>query len=368
MPRLNDTRGVALPLAIFALVIVGAMVAGAFFIGRQEQAVGRNSVKLQQAFAAAEAGAQTTVAAWDIDVYNVLTAGGSVNINGTVGNGWYRGDVRRLNEELFLVRSEGFSSDNTARQQVGLLVRLRPIDININAALETQGTLRIGGNSEIDGTDNIPTGWICPATEPPLPGIRIQDSSQIETPGCPNFNCVEGVPLVEEDPAITDLSLMTFGDADFDGLRALANKIVPAGNYQIQPSSTGLTCNRGVVSNWGSPLLPLDPCGNYFPVIWVEGDITINGVQGQGVLLVDGNLRVQGGFEFYGPVIVKGALSTQGTGGHFNGGVIAANINLDQNNVLGDAVITYSSCALERALQASAQGDLLRERSWVNLY
>jgi hypothetical protein len=161
---------------------------------------------------------------------------------------------------------------------------------------------------------------------------------------------------------------MTFGDADFDGLRALANKIVPAGNYQIQPSSTGLTCNRGVVSNWGSPLLPLDPCGNYFPVIWVEGDITINGVQGQGVLLVDGNLRVQGGFEFYGPVIVKGALSTQGTGGHFNGGVIAANINLDQNNVLGDAVITYSSCALERALQASAQGDLLRERSWVNLY
>jgi hypothetical protein len=103
-------------------------------------------------------------------------------------------------------------------------------------------------------------------------------------------------------------------------------------------------------------------------VIWVDGDANINGVEGQGILLVNGNLDVQGSFEFYGPVIVKGALSTQGTGGHFNGGVIAANINLDQNTVLGDAVITYSSCALSRALQASAQGAILRERSWVNLY
>lgn len=370
MPRLHDDRGVALPLAIFALVVVGAMVAGAFFIGRQEQSVGRNSVKLQQAFAAAEAGAQATVAQWDIDLYNVLTAGGSVNVEGTVGNGWYRGNVLRLNDELFLVRSEGFDRDSTARQQIGLLVRLRPIEIDISAALETQGNLRIGGSSDIDGYDNPPIGWTCPATEPPLPGIRIQDSSLIETPGCANLDCVDGAPLVEEDPTINDSSLMTFGDSDFDDLRAIANKIVyPSGTAQIQPSLTGLgQCDRADPENWGAPLLPLDPCANYFPVIWVEGDININGVQGQGILLVNGNLDVQGGFEFYGPVIVRGVLNTQGTGGHFNGGVIAANINLDQNTVLGDAVITYSSCAINRALQASAQGDILRERSWVNLY
>jgi hypothetical protein len=91
-------------------------------------------------------------------------------------------------------------------------------------------------------------------------------------------------------------------------------------------------------------------------------------VQGQGVLIVDGNLDVQGGFDFFGPVIVRGALGTKGTGGHFNGGVIAANVNLEQNDVLGDAVINFSSCALIKALQGSAPGFLLRERSWANLY
>jgi len=80
------------------------------------------------------------------------------------------------------------------------------------------------------------------------------------------------------------------------------------------------------------------------------------------VLVVDGDLDVQGGFEFYGPVIVKGRLSTQGTGGHFNGGLIAANINLDQNDVLGNAVIAV------RALQNTAAAAPLRSRSWANLY
>lgn len=80
------------------------------------------------------------------------------------------------------------------------------------------------------------------------------------------------------------------------------------------------------------------------------------------MLVVDGDLDVQGGFEFYGPVIVKGRLSTQGTGGHFNGGLIAANINLDQNDVLGNAVIAV------RALQNTAAAAPLRSRSWANLY
>ncbi|HET7039670.1 MAG TPA: hypothetical protein VFH97_07270 [Gemmatimonadales bacterium] len=374
MPRLRDDRGIALPLAIFALVVVGAMVAGAFFIGRQEQSVGRNSVKLQQAFAAAEGGAQALVANWNTDVYNQLTAGGSLDFGpASLGNGWYRGTLLRLNDQLFVVRSEGFDRDSTTRQQVGLLLRLRPIEIDISAALETQGNLRIGGSSDIDGDDSSPLGWLCPPLEPSLPGIRMPDTSLITTPGCANINdCVDGDPLVQEDPTITGTSLMTFGDATFDELRAIANKVVyppPSTNMVIQPELTiSGQCNKTLDSNWGSPLDPLGPCGTYFPVIWVEGDMNINGVQGQGILLVDGNLDVQGRFEFFGPVIVRGVLSTQGTGGHFNGGVIAANINLDQNTVLGDAVITYSSCALERALQASAQGDILRERSWVNMY
>jgi hypothetical protein len=97
------------------------------------------------------------------------------------------------------------------------------------------------------------------------------------------------------------------------------------------------------------------------------GNLQITGGYGQGILLVDGDLSVQGGFEFYGPVIALGHLTTAGTGGHFNGGVMAADVNLEQSTVLGNAVVTYSSCSVSRALQGSASGRLFKERRWVDL-
>jgi len=368
--RLSSRRGVALPMAIFALVVIGILVGASFYIGRQEQTVGRNTVRLQQAFSAADGGLQLEVANWDPPTFNAVAVGDSVSFGGTItGSGWYRGTVRRLNDLLFLVRSEGFSRDSNARQQVGMLVRLRPIELDITAALKTQGATKIGGSSFIDGNDNLPAGWSgCPSLLPPLPGIQLPDATDITTAGCGGLSCVSGSPKVDENPNITYDSLTTFGDANIDDLKALATKIVPGGNRKIQPSLTGGACNKADLNNWGSPLTPGGACGGYFPIIWSDGDLTINGDQGQGVLIVDGDLSVQGGFEFYGPVIVKGALKTQGTGGHFNGGVIAANISLEQNDVLGNAVISFSSCAVMRALQNTAAAAPLRSRSWVNLY
>ncbi len=370
MTSLRNERGIALAVAIFALVVVGALVTGAFFVGMQEQRVGRNTITYQQAFSAAEEGAQRQVANWDANNANLIATGDSLMFAGTVGSngGWYRGSVRRMNNRLFLVRSEGFSRDSASRQQVGLLLRLRPIEFDVKAALMTQGKLKIGGSSQIDGHDNSPSGWTCPSPQTGLPGILLPDATQIETSGCTDMSCVDGVPPVAEDPTITSSTLTNFGDVTFDELKTFANKFVPGGGTRkIQPTLSGTACDKADVNNWGEPLNPTSACGNYFPIIWVAGDLNINGVQGQGVLLVEGNLSVQGGFQFYGPVIVKGALNTQGTGGHFNGGVIAANVNFDQSVVLGDAVVNFSSCAITKALSNSAPAFLLQERSWVNL-
>src|SRR5467141_4509096 len=62
---LQDERGMALAVAIFAMVVVGALVAGAFFAGTQEQRVGENQRRVQTSFGVAEAGAQETVLRWD---------------------------------------------------------------------------------------------------------------------------------------------------------------------------------------------------------------------------------------------------------------------------------------------------------------
>ncbi|UCD24799.1 MAG: hypothetical protein JSW51_02450, partial [Gemmatimonadota bacterium] len=94
----------------------------------------------------------------------------------------------------------------------------------------------------------------------------------------------------------------------------------------------------------------------------------INGNYGQGILLVEGDLSVQGQFKFFGIVIVRQALKTTGTGGHFNGAVLAANVDLDQNTVLGDALVQYSKCATQRVLSSASPGALLRSRAWFQAY
>ena len=366
----GNRRGVALPMAIFALVVIGVMVGASFFIGRQEQIVGRNTVRVQQAFAAAEGGMQQAVVLWDAQTYNALAVGDSAMFTDTIaGTGWYRGNVKRLNDLLFLVRSEGFSTDSATRQQVGMLLRLRPIELDIHAALRTQGAVTVGGSSYTDGNDQLPSGWTgCPALEPPLPGIQLPDSSAISTAGCGGLSCVAGNPKVDQDTTINDSTLTTFGDTDFDDWYDLATKRITGGNRRVEPSASGGVCTKADPNNMGAPLAPASACGGYFPIVWVEGNLTINGVQGQGVLIVNGDLDVQGGFQFYGPVIVKGRLSTQGTGGHFQGGVIAANVNLNQTSILGNAIINFSSCAVARALSMSAPSAPLRSRAWVNLY
>jgi hypothetical protein len=163
-----------------------------------------------------------------------------------------------------------------------------------------------------------------------------------------------------------------YGDADWNSLKAMASKTATGtltgvrARYRADGS-----CDTGNSLNWGDParnlVLP-GKCEDYFPVVYAPGDLAINGDMGQGILLVEGNLSVQGGFQFYGIVIVRGQLKTTGTGGHFNGAVMAANVDLGQNLVSGNSTIQYSSCAINMSLNASAPAVRVRDRAWAELY
>lgn len=378
MRRLSSERGIALAVAIFALVVVGGLVAGSLWVATQEQRVGRNTLRQQSAFNAAEMATQDVVLNWGSGSYNGMVVGTSVTTTGNAtGGGWYRRSVQRLSQMVYIVRTDGFSSDSSSRQRVGALLRLKPLAFNINAALRTQGQTKIGGSSLINGQDVTPASWTgCPALSPTLPGIRMPDPTQVSTSGCspsgnpPNYPCINGAPQdVVADPTITSENLSKVGDIPFDSLKNYASKIITNGNPPATgPTLTGSVCNTADLYNWGDPLVPTAPCGSYFPIIWSNVSLSLQGGYGQGVLIVNGDLKVTGGFEFYGPVLIKGTLSTQGTGGHFNGGVIAANINLAQDVILGNAVVNFSSCALIRTLTSSASAFAMRDRSWVNLY
>jgi hypothetical protein len=372
--RSNNERGFALAASVFALVIIAALVAGAFFAARQEMQIGVSSRTYQRAFAAAEAGLNNVIAQWNTGSLNSLDEGDSATLSASLPDGGsYQAVVRRLNDELFLLRSTGTDPTGTAERRLAAITRLQLVQMDFNAALTSRGDIKLGGSSFIDGVDQNPTGWSCPTGAlDTLAGITTPNPNDITTSGCKNYSCVQGDPKILEDPTINDSTFFKFGDTDWNELVAMATLVLPAGATWngLAPVGDATSCNTSVQTNWGEPYIPplVAGCSNYYPIIYVPGYMKITGGRGQGILLVEGDLEVQGGAEFYGPVIVRGTLNTAGTGGHFNGGVMAANVNLDLSSVLGDALITYSSCAILKALQGSAPGRLIRQRSWAELF
>jgi hypothetical protein len=275
--------------------------------------------------------------------------------------------VTRLSDQAFLVASEGTSGQ--ARRGAAKIMVLNIPQLNLLGALTARGATKIGGSSFIDGNDHTYSGWNCPVAGPAIPGIATTDSSDITQSGCKDYKCVAGNPKVIENPAAADTNTyFNFGSLDWKTLTAMANKIA-SGSKTVGPTVLNGACNVNDPNNWGEPNKANGgPCLEYYPIIYATGDATLNGGRGQGILLVEGDLSVQGGFEFYGPVIVRGTLKTAGTGGHFNGGVMAANVDLDQNVVIGNAVISFSRCTILKALNGSATPTSAVERSWFEVY
>jgi hypothetical protein len=123
-------RGMALPLALLALVVIGALVAGGFAAALLEQPLGRNQLFAGQAEGAAGAGARAVVDGWNDSGRGLLAPGDSAVLPAVrlPGGAAYSPTVSRLNGELFLVWSEGVRGDADgqalARREVGLLLRV----------------------------------------------------------------------------------------------------------------------------------------------------------------------------------------------------------------------------------------------------
>jgi hypothetical protein len=389
--RTRSRPGFALAVAIFAIVVIGALVAGIFYASTQQYRIGRSQVLQTRALGIAEYGLNRTLVPegqaangwWKTQKWNTMALGTvDSSLSYTAPNGAVtRVRVTRVgdpNTAVFLIASEGRAGSlitAQARRRMGMLVVLQPLQLNMLGALTTRGNTKVGGSSFIDGNDTTTyAGWDCPTGSSPMPGIASPDAALIETSGCADGSCVTGVPRISQNPAAGDTATyFDYGNGmTWSTLTAMATKSGYAGTLTgLGPVAAGGICVTGAWQNWGdpnrNPVTP-GPCEGYFPIIYAPGDLHISGGVGQGVLLVGGNLRVDGGFQFYGPVIVRGDLDTQGTGGHFNGGVMAANVNLLQNTFLGNAVVTYSKCIVAKALTAVAAPQPMAGRPWAELY
>jgi len=128
---ISNERGMALALALFALVIIGGIVGGNFLAGMLEQQSGRSTLFVTQAAEAAEAELRAALLSIPATALVSLAAGGAALDIGPVSPSpglKVERQIARLTGDLFLIRTRGIrhTAEGTplATGAVGLLVRV----------------------------------------------------------------------------------------------------------------------------------------------------------------------------------------------------------------------------------------------------
>ena len=376
----KEQGGFALPVAVFALVVVGVIMTGGFFMARQEGRIGVASEHAGLAFYLTERGLVDLMATWNPALFGALPYWGETTVTRDYpGTGSVTARVTKMTDNLYFVDADGTVTRggamlSGASRRVGVTVRLATADIAPPAALTTRGPTTLRGTAEVHGEDEVPGGWggVCPGTLENKPGILTDNASQVSTRG---GAVITGDPAVEEDPSIADSTFTQFGDLTWDDLTAMADISLAGGNINntAPDSTTAGACNTGQAfsSNWGNPENPGAACFDWYPIIHITGSANIqSGGVGQGVMLVEGNLDLRGGFVFYGIIIVQGSMGTQGAGNRVYGGVMASNATFAAQALVGGSVVTNSTCAVSRAIINNSSLTRVRplaSRSWVDL-
>ena len=376
----------ALPAAILAIVVVGALIASAFFAAMTEERTDENTRRVAQAFGVAEQGALEQIRGWNAGVLDTMSLypTRSYTISHTAssyGSGAYQGSIMRTGNNYFFIDVTGndtstlgrWSSWGGGRQHVGMLTRLRPLPIPITAALKTRGgTGDLRGGGKAIGTDSVPAGWTGCTAGASLPGFTVTDTTAYKQGGNQLTKNTLGSPPYVQDTTIKLSDFDSFNGVSYSDLAARANITLPAGTYAPAPALTGTACNTASTSNWGDGINQTAPCGSYAPIVHITGNLSITAKttpppQGQGILLVDGDLFLSNSFQYYGIIIVQGAMTTNPFTAVY-GGIMTKN----QNNAfqdIWDIHAQYSSCVLTKILGLNGYDVApLRSRGWAQLY
>jgi hypothetical protein len=285
----------------------------------------------------------------------------------------------------------GQNGQTRTQRRVGAIMHIAIPELKILGAVTSRGATSGSGNTAINGTDMNPPGWDCPPTGSTAAGMVVNDSATnaTTTGGCSGAACLVGSPQIKDSTALVrdTTTFSNFGGFNYDSLTKLADagRTYSTGTTfsQLGPKLTASgACDLSNANNWGDTghvalgLLP-GPCESFMPVVWLKGPTqawTLNGDGGQGILLVDGNVKFAGQFKWTGLVIVKGTVTTGGNGGNGNTGVkiygalMAMNRGSGTNTFAGTGTIQFSRCALQSVMSKYATAAPLKHRAWADLY
>jgi hypothetical protein len=391
----RNHQGFALPAALLALIVIGALVTGGFYVSAQEHNVSVSTDLGAQAMLVAEYGIQEQLA--ELKASELLDrAPGVVHpiaLDQVVRNGSRevgRYDIRAMRmgtlaANTFILESEGTvrRGRNEAVRRVSVMVRASQAQAPFESAITAIGKFNRQGAARVRGEDNCYGGLNARA------GVTALHEDSVTGLKHGNVDAITGNPAVAAVPELDTDTLSSFGDVDLDQLIASADlryQGSPASPSNMAPATTTVDgqqyCNPFPPTspdNWGEPLGPTESgyvaaCADHYPIIHSQGNMKLTTGRGQGVLIVSGDLEIQGNFHFDGVVIVTGNFKMAGTGqgdGKINGTLIVQGVSeLDPESTgdhsqTGNALVQWDSCAVANAFRSLR----LREfsgRSWLS--
>ena len=221
----------------------------------------------------------------------------------------------------------------TARRTVQVEVIRFPIYPNVSAALSADGTVDLRGNVTVCGHNHrltTPVGTQLPACSPNwdepnghLPAV-MTTGYEVGRRGSTDLL---------GSPVVTD----TASTNPFYSL-AQALGVTQAELQDILASPDHTTDNEG---------------GNYEGITYIQGDARFNGISGEGLLYVTGDLTLAGHFSWVGLVYVEGTLRNTGNTWILGGVMARGDLHVSVDFGAGTPAILYSREALERSLTRS---------------
>jgi hypothetical protein len=403
----GNRAGVALPVALLGMVALSIVIMGVLATSTTESAISAQHRGAVWTLYQAEEGIEAYVArkgaglsATGAQPVTFTAFPGAPPVHIQVALMGRDGSPAPYGSRIYAVQA----SPPTGGRAVGAMVRI-PLEaegwgVNVQQAFAAGSErVRIGGSSFISGRHDQ---TLCATGEDrkavtlsrEATDLHIQHGSidgpideQVVQSGMTRYQLERAILGGMTTRDLARHADIKFGDfRQIDQHDGVPGQQYPAFESSRKPNSSG-QANYGKPEltpyNWGCPAdvidrardvngnrifgtCALDGDENHVPFIAINaggGTVTLTGDHGQGMLLVvNGNLTLQGNFVFKGMIIVDGATDIRGGGGEYKieGALVGFgdvtmydpnDPNGDNNgsSVLGDAVIRYNSCAIEAA-------------------
>jgi len=356
----TDRRGFALPAAVLVIAVLTIMVAGGFSIVSAERRSVADQKSQISAFRIAEQGLEIYLVRRDSLLSGVAgytkVPGAKDSVRITVTGGYADVSLTRLRPPrgsqagLYVVRSKGtetvgaYAGTPQAVRTVAQYVLWEPAPMQVLAGWTAMSGIQVnGGAGTLGGID------MC-GENAAVTGVMVNPN-----PGYDGKVIAVGNPPIDTIPAPDSVEI------DWDGIV----------NHNLVEAT--ITLPGG---SWPGVLLQQsydDTTKKYYPIIRVNGDLDLPS-SGTGMLIVTGNLTINGNRGWRGVIMVGGVLVSNGINAAIGGGVQGAVISglneklgmfVDNSIANGNKLYGYNSCEVARA--TTPMGALVTLRNtWVD--